>query len=1045
MIHSLKIGKPQKTGNTLQQKAGLSRRLLKGGFARRSALELARQLSRAGAPKIALRLLNHVAEAHPSNDLVMRQRAHLLERLGRPDEALALRATHLRTRLGDAVARRNLTEILTLMARLEVLKQGGLLSAGYILSDRLMTDVGQRSILNSVRKARQSFPDSPFLLHLQSLCQARLGEYKQAHKLLLDYITRHPSVTTPDEKRSFELLSDSWRVVDLAAREQMDWAGEEHGYEKLFEATPGALIARASEPDWAEEASEQRVFKEHALQGRMRTHYLDNCEREFRASQTTGQKLRAISDMLRTGARHIPSYRESYDRARVCLSQIRLELGTFLSNDDTAAGNRIQKVAVLCSWLRLARRLQTGDAEQIQDHLLHLSEQRNWATALLRAPETVGNDPAQAANAALIMSRIDHVPLTHDWQVRSYFRWAMVAGEYDRARRKFAGLASRQKRCHGALHYSVILQRQGEFAEAQKLVRKVHAQLLSQPHLVKAFSTYSLIKRNGELDFLTKTAKIYSTVSQPKDPVGIVLIAPRNIDQLRRYPLIVLRELKQKGWAVIPLVEGLLPCEPTGRPQIDILNGAISANLRFSGKADVALPQVTDVQFRPAEGHMSWNGIDLSHALWEDSAINRRVYSVDFTCPELQIYLTGLAGWSTAMLRVLEYAKGLRQSGDCRIAAMSLFGHRLPDAVFRFYLERFGDPDSFYCVHAANGYQNYFTNFTTNTSERLVLRNITRHREVRSASFPVPEAFEAYYAAHRHKTETLLNRWESVTQVKRSTIGRKMLPPQAVQLRERIAAWRRGGGKVACAFGKVVFDSSVPFDGGPAHKNMRDWINHCVETVKDSKTLLLIKPHPHEINNQIATFPNEYFLDLINVDLNDNVAIIGHSWFDIYDMKEMIDLGLIYNGTTAVELGILGIPCLLSGHFSAIDYPIGHAIPTSRVEFEDLLRFEKLTVVAPDIRQRAAVWLDYMANHDFTQPYRFHSRPVTNKVLYPPVWFDEDLALLKMAGSQAVQTLVARFLGEAEEPGIPSFPIHSSKRNGPAEISAAAVLQSHSI
>ena len=44
------------------------------------------------------------------------------------------------------------------------------------------------------------------------------------------------------------------------------------------------------------------------------------------------------------------------------------------------------------------------------------------------------------------------------------------------------------------------------------------------------------------------------------------------------------------------------------------------------------------------------------------------------------------------------------------------------------------------------------------------------------------------------------------------------------------------------------------------------------------------------------------------------------------DLAEIVDLGLVYNGTTAVEMGLLEIPCLLAGHFAPIDYPIGHPV-----------------------------------------------------------------------------------------------------------------------
>ncbi len=43
--------------------------------------------------------------------------------------------------------------------------------------------------------------------------------------------------------------------------------------------------------------------------------------------------------------------------------------------------------------------------------------------------------------------------------------------------------------------------------------------------------------------------------------------------------------------------------------------------------------------------------------------------------------------------------------------------------------------------------------------------------------------------------------------------------------------------------------------------------------------------------------------------------ILGHRWFDLYELEGLIDLGVIYNGTTAAELGLIGIPSVVCEPF----------------------------------------------------------------------------------------------------------------------------------
>lgn len=965
-------------------------------------LKLGRRCLEAGLHRSASGLFGFAARLYPEEIGLMHQRAIAAEHRGRHALAARLRAARLRILVVPMIANRDYTGILIVMAEMERTHLSIQFKAGQLIAQALVTETGRRVILDAARKARKRFRESAFLSHIISLCEAMDGDYRQAARRLMDEIAMpHAAPPVLAEKRR-KILHQSWRVVDLIARERMDWTEE-----------PAALSGKVQWPG----AGVAHAFKEKALQERQRATYLALCDAEFEAAKRPGRKLRAIEEMLRTGIRHCPDYTQSHALARHRLLSLTGYLeGLFAAE---AVGSHKERVAIvddLCAYLRLARRLGLPErAARIVGHLGQLSLNAEWIAALWPAPGVIARDRACLEVAERIMSRVERQPPKASRDVRDYFRWAAEANRYDKADAFFASLPKALHRRHGLLYHVNILQRQGRFREALKILSDVHGQLLANPSLLNAFSNHSLIKRHGELEFLIETERLYSSVAQPKTPKGVVLIAPRNIDQLRRYPLMVLVELKRQGWAVVPLVEGVLPREVTGDPAIDVMTCAISATCRLSDAADRVMPELEDFVADPATGTLEWGEMDLSHPVWEDAAINRRRYSIEWGCPELQSYIGNLMHWTAVMGRVLEHARALHDLTGRRTACMSLFNGRMPDGLFRFYCAARGDPETFFFLHAANGYQNYFSNFSTNISHRFVLRNMTKVPKLRSASFPIPEYFEAYYAENTARIPQIMERFAGIPKVTRSTIGATARPPEAQEADARIAAWRARGGKVACAFGKVVCDSGVPHDGGPAHRSMKDWINHSVRAVDGSDTLLLIKPHPHELNNEIATFPTEYFRDLIDVPMSDNVLFLGHRWFDMHDMQERMDLGLIYNGTTAIELGLMGIPALLCGDFAPVDYPIGHVVPRDRADYEAYLRFEKPALVAGDIRERAAVWLDYMANEDFTQNYRFHARPVTNKVLYPPYWFAEDLA--QAGPSPEIEELVARALGERLEPG----------------------------
>lgn len=1004
----------------------------------RGPLKAARILIYFGAYGVAKQVLKVPGKFYGEDTRVLHLRAEAHEASGDFAAGASFRARRLKVFLPKAVKKQDLVEVLKNMAELERTLLSGPYSAGRMVADHLVTEEGRKHLERSAIKARKRFKESAFLSHLITLCRAKQGEYRKASDALVAEIaTPHDAPKQLVERRE-KLLQSTWRAVDHIAREQMDWADQSSSYKDLIRRAEGrgecqqaksptalGTEARFDVPDNGKVVSAaQTPFKEQMLQAGEREEYLKICKAELDTAKTLPAKLRAIEEMLRTGVRHIPDYSGSYELADDCLQALTPDLRGLMSSDTLSDHVKAtDTVMTLCTWLSLTQRLNRTDEEaEIVEFLLGLSERDDLLAALWPVPSFIVRNDDFSEYAARIASKLEDSTPKINRDMQHYFRWAMTAREYAKADAFFERLPKNLARRHGLLYYANILQRQARFKEALKIVREVHGQLLANPSAVNGWSSYSLIKRTGELKFLLETAKIYQSVEQPKNPKGVVLIAPRNIDHLRRYPLVVLLEFKRRGWAVVPIVEGLLPYEATGNAAIDVMNGAIGANTRLSLEALDVMDPVEDFLFYPENGSLNWGEIDLSHSIWEDAAINRRRHSVDYSCPELQQYLGNLADWTKAMARVLQYARGFSNDTGTKIASISLFSYRLPDSLFRAYCNFAGDADTFFYLAAANGYQNYFTNFSTNVSQRFVLRNMTRYPHVRSASFPLPENFEIYYRERQGDLPEILERFATITKVKRSTEGSSGRPPEADALDQRIEAWRARGGKVVCAFGKVVCDSGVPFDGGPVHYDMKDWINHCVRAVRDSTTLLLIKPHPHELNNQIATFPTEYFEDLIEEPFGENVAFLGHRWFDIHDMKERMDLGLIYNGTTTIELGLLEIPCLLAGHFAPIDYPIGHVQPQTKEEFEAFVRFEKPVNVAPDLRERAAVWLDYMANDNFTQPYRFHARPVTNKVLYPPYWFEDDLKRYKAGKDTAVSELIGRALGERFEPGHTSPP-----------------------
>ncbi|MEQ1953397.1 hypothetical protein [Mesorhizobium sp. CN2-181] len=957
------------------------------------------------------------------------------------------------------------------LAQMEAIRATAPAVAGKRIGELLISDEGRETIRDASRDVLTRYPRSAFLIYLHAATLAKSGGYQEAHDIVMAAIQECQQAmasghSTAEETRRFNSLNKTWRIVDEISRDNMTWADGGDGYsgggeegsddagavdetaavasddtgaaaasqegasaedEDASAATvPAADPVSSSEPANQQPAAkddgdEKFVFAERLIQGRQHERYLQVCKRQFDEAEDLNGKFKAINAMLRQGIRRIPSYQDSHRVARACFKQIRplwLEITSqkvIKTHIDKAGVRSMALARQLRTALQISRELDLpSDVARFEKALLYLAEKPRAIPALwsIAASLVEGDASKHEAVTARLLADAARKP-QKEHEVRDFFLWALNAQRYDMAHEFVKSLPEKEKRSKAFLQYARILQRDGQFERATTLVKRVHESMLCRPHSVDPKSSWSLIRRVGELEFAAESTSWFSRVAQPQQPEGVIFVAPRSIEQLRKFPLVVLMEMKKKGWAIIPLVKGVLPLEKTGNPQIDRFLGCLTPECEFDRKAKRLLKPIEDFEANVAQGQLRWKNINLEHIVWEEAAINRRRYNVDYTCPVMQKFLGRLAEWTRLTAIILENINRSVVSAGVDCGFMVLQQSRLPDAIVRFYLEEFGDPEKFFCIHSANGYQNYFVNFASTVSTKTTVRNITLHRELRTASFPIPSEFLKFYQENRHRGPEMLQAVQEVALTRRTTGGQTERLPEAQQALDRIVGWRKQGGKVACLFGKVVCDSAVPFDGGPAHVNMKDWLNHAIESVRGSNTLLLIKPHPHEMRHDIGVFLTETFSDLIEVDIPDNVMVLGHRWLDLQDLDGMIDIGVIYNGTSAAELGLLGIPCVLAGHFAPIDYPIGHVVPKSRLHFRRMLRFSQRISAAKDLKERAAAWIYFMSSDHMSRDYRYHARQITNRVVYPPWWFRDDIERYLAEGDPNVVVLARRAIESA--------------------------------
>lgn len=904
-----------------------------------------------------------------------------------------------------------------LMVSIAQLEQSGIVAPRPVsawLESSMRSDAGRQKLSKLAGDALLDQPASRFLLFLRCTGLAHAGDFHAAHTLISEALTAHCSDRAAGRGRAARMRTDCtmlgsiWSAVDAIARDQMRWAIDEgagdHDIGRTCYGDLEFVRAFRSLDRTKVDYLATLTFAEPLLQGKHNERYLEQCTLAFERATSLFQRLRVIRAMWRQGRRRIPDYTGSYDLARDHFRSLQSDLDALCMPQGSKVA--ATTVRLLRSAHAIAEHLDCEDeAARLHAAMLSVVERDSGSEALWVVVNALSRD---IANHDLTLRLIGSRTPTMQGELHDFFQWAARMGEFDRAHTVYDDLSRTLKEHTLALPYVNVLQRCGRFAQAEQVARDIHTAMLRRPWTVQAVESLAMVRRIGEMAFCADTARRFLATPQPQNPRGVIVTMPRTIEQLRRIPLVVLLEWKKMGWAVVCPFEGMLPRQETGLQAVDALWNSIAqgAFLRSGIIRSVngGSPAVADF----GNGHLQVGGIDLSHSLWEEAAVNRRLYTPVWTCPALQRSLTNLAAWSVCVDAVLDHVKAEMDALGLPVGFQVSHTARLPDALVRARCLQVRSPKTFFCVQANNAYENYFKNFDGEISTRMSLRNMTAHPELRTPAMPLPEDVRYHFTEHENADPRPASDPQAVTRVRRSRGGAAGNAEVVDTVTRRIEDWKRSGGHVACAFGKVVCDASVPHDGGPCHRSLKDWICHTIEAATGSNTLLLIKPHPHETRQEIGCFLNETFREICPDTLPENVIFLGYDWFRIDELAAHIDLALVYNGTVAVEMAVLGIPTLVCADFAQVDYPVGHSIARSRTAYEKAVRFEVVTPVDPDTAGLARSWLELMRGDTVAVPYRYHSRSVTNVVVYPPWWVEEDFRRYTEEGDAHVTRLAQR-------------------------------------
>jgi hypothetical protein len=568
----------------------------------------------------------------------------------------------------------------------------------------------------------------------------------------------------------------------------------------------------------------------------------------------------------------------------------------------------------------------------------------------------------------------------------------------------------------------------GEGAERMKRARQAAIVAFCETGEIGSFHTAMTVTDViAQFEFLQQSNDILNSVPQSKTPRGLVVAVAKGAHELNQFPLLAMRELKQRGYAIVPLVAGSLQYQPTGIPEIDDIANQFNLNMNYArccgsegnrGPQQNWLSRIPFVRklfgrdnwvWDPAHHELSYLGINAYWGIREDLGCMDRRYSVEFDSPRHTDYLADIRKRIEIWELLLRKISAVGKTRGIPVRLMLQYIHLSTHYYCRKYVEAASAEQDIAVIHSAVGYENYFRNFATDEATTISVQDMTKNAELASGFFAPREWFERHYKPlSNEERDRIVDAVERVTKQNRV---RRERNTDAQQLLQFFKSERERGRRVVALFGKVMVDQEMPRGDGVVHGDMRDWFDHSIDIARrNPEILLVIKPHPHEVRDEIALYASEVLKDWLPNPVPQNVHFLGNDQLNLFELAQTTDLALMWHGTSALELGVLGIPTILSAYYGEINCPVGHAVPKSRKDYERLILGYSKSALSIEIRRRSAALIDYLRHKDISTPYRYTNRGFTNRYIQLR-WFADDLKAYESCGDDNVTALADRIAG----------------------------------
>ncbi|OAM75217.1 hypothetical protein [Devosia elaeis] len=497
----------------------------------------------------------------------------------------------------------------------------------------------------------------------------------------------------------------------------------------------------------------------------------------------------------------------------------------------------------------------------------------------------------------------------------------------------------------------------------------------------------------------------YVTAVEHSNPKGYVVLFDLGSRVTTGLMVPISYQLASQGYSVCSAVAGSMP--KSRLPELSNISAMMRAN--GSGLTSGETEPQNEWAVSWDEGTVSCDGINYFTFFLERISKLARSYRGGLDTPEAQALFDDMLRRSDLAITMCKRLVPLAAQGK-PVRVVTMESHFAPWGVVRRWCDTVGRDHDIHLIGMSVAYENYFSNLTSIEAKTLSIEDLTANPDLRHPFLGGRHRFTEFRANAPSPEEMRQREEQALSWIRidrsRSDMGNGH---QRQMVIDAISEARKKGRRSFCVLGKVLIDFAAPDDQGHVFDDFTSWLRMLVELSSQHDALLVIKPHPHEIREEIVQSGVQMLRELLPEHLPDNVIFLDHTTFNSSELAELVDAAFVWNGTACAEFPVLGCPVFAESVWAARDYPVDNPVLMTTGSYIDVFNGSAELKVSDANREAAIDYLHFMRSDIVAIPFRYMRRAGTNQAIGANMLYEDELTELEQRGDPYVELAASRF------------------------------------